>query len=777
MKAPRWLVVCAISAAVTTAAAASGTTEGRLVVRERGKAIDLPLEHTDVHIRVDGYLADATVTQRFKNTSKTKIEAVYLFPLPTDAAVSEMMIAIGTRTIRGTIQKRADATRIYEQARDRGQVAALLTQERANLFTQSIANLEPGATIEVTLRYVQRLAYDDGGYELVFPIVAPPRYMPSGATDPALQPPVLPAGVRGGHDIALAVELDAGVPIEELRSPSHQLAIARPSASRAAVHLQPFDTIPNKDFILRYRVAGRAPAVGVLGYRDGGDGSFILIAQPPASSAPIAITPREIVFVLDTSSSMRGAPLAKAKDVIRHVLRALRPDDTFQIVRFDDNASALGTAPIANKPRNIQLTLDWLAALDAGGGTEMTTGLDAALAVPHDAARLRIIALLTDGYIGNEDEILAKLGRKLGDARVFSFGVGTAVNRYLLEEVAAVGRGTVHVVRPDEDTVAAARAFERRIDAPVLTDLRVDWGGLAVADVVPRALPDVFVGQPVVIAGHYKRGGAGIVTVHGKQGGRDVRFDVRVELPDRDVSRPAIAAVWARQRIAELSRKLVRANDPAVEREIVELALAHHLLTRYTAFVAVDDSRVTAGGASKRVVVPVEVPDAMSAVSRSGFGAGGGGTGWGTIGLGNYGTVGHGGGVGYGVGYASGGMVGRAAATPTVVIAQPSVVSGDLDKAIIRRYIKRQINKVQYCYEKALLGHPDLAGTIVVKFTISATGHVVESTAAGLAADVDKCVAGVIATIEFPAAHGGGNVQVNYPFTFKPNIIHEKVVP
>lgn len=801
-----WLVVvCALSGAAgathpPSPDPAATIREGRLVAQHDGAKIDVPIEHTDVAIQVDGFLAEARVTQRFRNPYPDKIEAVYLFPLPTGAAVSAMQITSGDRVIEGAIQERQKATRIYEAARKQGLIAALLAQERPNLFTQSIANLEPGATIEVTLRYVERLTYDSGGYELVFPMVAGPRYLPApakpstrpgGGADPAaVQPAVLPAGLRSSHDISLAVELDAGVPIEGIASSSHQIAIARPAGSRARVTIQPGDTIPNKDFVLRYQMAGAAPAFGVLGYRGDPDrpGSFVLVAQPPASAAPAQLAPREIVFVLDTSSSMRGAPLDKARQLIRAVLAGLRPDDTFQIVRFDDRASALGPAPIASKPRNIELTLAWLDTLEAAGATEMTTGIAAALAVPHDPARLRILAFVTDGYVGNEDEILQRVAEHAGEARLFAFGVGSAVNRYLLEEMAAAGRGTAQVVRPDEPTRAVVAAFERRIDAPVLTDLAIDWGGLAVADVTPRALPDLFAGQPLAVSGHYARGGSATVTIHGKQAGRDVRFEVPVVLPERAADHPAIATVWARERIAELSRRLIRRPDPAVERQIIELSIAHRVLTGLTAFVAVDRSRVTRGPAARRVAVPVEIPDAVAEITPgeiggafgygiSGYGTGGGGTGWGAIGVGHYGTIGKGSGsaVGYGDGTAASGggrgaMRATVAAVPSVTIGAPMIAAGSLDRAIIRRYIRRRHDSIQYCYEKRLLASPKLTGTVTAHFTInSAAGRVVAATADGMGdPELEACVAGVIQEIEFPRTVDGGNVQVSYPFTFVP---------
>jgi hypothetical protein len=321
---------------------------------------------------------------------------------------------------------------------------------------------------------------------------------------------------------------------------------------------------------------------------------------------------------------------------------------------------------------------------------------------------------------------------------------------------------------------------------------------------VPRALPDLFAGQPLVVAGHYDRAATGTVIIHGKLGGRDVRFDVPVTLPDQDAARPAIASVWARQRITELSRRLVRKADAALEHEILALALDHHILSPYTAFVAVDDSRVTAGGAAKQVAVPVEVPALVGAISSgggSGYGSGGGsgygGYGFG-IGIGSYGTIGHGSGSGQASGEASGegsgtigsGTIGvsssgggllsrsRSLALPTVTLAQPVVSSGGLDKAIVRRYIKRRLNAVRYCYEKALIARPTLAGTLTAYFMIDATGHVAQSSASGLGdPEVEACVAKAIEAIEFPVAQGGGTVTVNYPFTFAPPVVRPEDHP
>lgn len=721
-----WLVV-----AMGVAHASIG--EGTL----RDKRGDLPLEHTEVAIRVDGYLADATVTQRFHNTSTTNVEAVYLFPLPSHAAVTAMEITVGNRHIVGALHEREKAKRIYEAARAQGKLAALLTEEKPNLFTQQLANLDAGATVEVTLHYVEQLEYRDGGYELMFPMTVAPR--PGVATA---------ATARPVNDLSLNVFLDAAVPVQRVSSPSHRVAI---DGKRISITGE----VPNKDFVLRYDVAGKDVAWGALSYRDGGDGAFLLMAQPP-KVAP-AVTPREVIFALDTSSSMRGASLAKGKQLIEKTLATLRPDDTFQIVRFDDAASALGVAPIANKPHNVEIALDWLKRLDANGGTAMTSGVDAALALPHDPARLRIVAFITDGFVGNEDEIVKDVLAKAGDARLFAFGVGSVVNTWLLDELASAGRGVAQYVRPDEDTAAAVEKFRARIDAPILTDLAIDWHGLAVSDVAPIA--DLFAGQPLIVSGRYAHGGVATVDVRGRMDGRDVHFAVPVTLAEQDAARPAIAQVWARRRIATLERDLVRKDDAAKVREIIGISLAHRVLTRYTAFVAVDDATQTKGNA-RRVVVPVAVPASLAGIAYHG---GGGGTGWGTIGSGSYGSVGYGVGGGSYVSYS----VHAGAAVPTVVIAQPMVASGSLDKSMIRRYIHQRENAVRYCYEKELLRRPKLEGTINLNFWLGEDGVVFEATPSGFDDVVGACVADVVKSIEFPKAIGGGKTQINYPFTFK----------
>ena len=597
-------------------AGTAGASEGRLATRDGDQIVDVPLRHTEVSIRVTGVVAQVTVEQAFTNPFDRKIEATYLFPLPTRAAVHDLEIVSGGRVVRGQIQRREDARRVYQAAAAKGQVAALLTEERANLFTQSVANLEPGAEIKVRLRYVELLVPEDGGYSLVFPMVAPPRHFPESSkvrpeARALVTPPVLPPGMRPAHDINVTATIEPGLPLARLESPTHQVAI-----DGGRVTLAAGDRVPNRDFVLRWAIAGKQPGITAAA----SSGAFFLLLEPPPGAEDRTLAPRELVFVVDTSSSMAGAPLATAKDAVRRALAGMRPDDTFQIVRFGDAASALGPLPLANRPGNLRAALGWLDSLAAQGGTDMTTGIRAALDFPHDAERLRIVFFLTDGWVGNEDEVLAMVGARLGESRLFSLGLGPAPNRYLLEEMAGLGRGTVQIVLPGEDAKAAVARFQARIDRPLLTDVRIDWNGLPVADLTPRTIPDLFLGQPLVIAGRATADARGTVTVHGKLGGRAVSFAVPLALGGDD--RPEVAAVWARARIAELERQELRRSRPETIAEITAIALRHRLMTPYTAFVAIDTASATKGPIAERVEVPVHTtPGGGSIPGGSGGGA------------------------------------------------------------------------------------------------------------------------------------------------------------
>jgi len=588
--------------------------------------LDLPLEHTSVNAWISGFLARVDVTQTFTNTQDDTIEAVYVFPLPDNAAVDAMTMTIGDRTIKGIIKKRDEAQAIYEQARTNGQTAALLTQERPNIFTQSVANILPGDRIEVRISYVQDLKYDHGEYEFNFPMVVGPRFIPGAPTGRSgggwspdstkvpdasrITPPVLRPDQRSGHDIDVTLHVYAGVPVENLYSPSHRIIQEPDVDNTVTITLDPADTLPNKDFIVRYDVTGKQPEAALLTHRGDNGGFFTLMIQPQGDFDIGEVTSKEMVFVVDCSGSMSGAPMAQAKALMRKAIGEMNPGDSFQIIRFSSAASQFSPLPLPNTPANVQKGLAYIDAMSGGGGTMMIEGIKASLVYPPDPNRLRMVLFLTDGYIGNEQEILGAIEEKIGGARLFSLGVGSSVNHYLLDRMAGAGRGFVQYIRPDEDTQPAVDLFYSRIRNPLITDIRVDWGGLDVSDVYPGLIPDLFSEQPVILHGRYDSPGRGTVTISGKMAGQSWEQEIDVNLPADEPANDVLATLWARTRIKSLMDRMNRGHRDDIEKEITDLALKFRLMSQYTAFVAVtEEIRRDPDGTVRTVNVPVEMPE------------------------------------------------------------------------------------------------------------------------------------------------------------------------
>jgi Ca-activated chloride channel family protein len=576
-----------------------------------------PLKHTSVRAEIAGFLSRVTVTQEFENNFPEKIEAVYVFPLPQDAAVDDMTLRVGERVVRGKILRREEAQAVYEEARAGGRTAALLDQERPNVFTQSVANVAPGERVTVTLSYVETLRYEDGAYEFVFPTVVGPRYVPGQVPDAArVSPPVAPKGTRAGHDISIEVSLDAGLPVEELKSSTHEIEVERRGPASARVRLRKLTAIPNRDFVLRYDVAGGRIGDAVLAHSAGRGGFFALVLQPPERFALTDVTPRELVFVLDTSGSMRGFPIEKAKEAMGHALAGLNPYDTFNLITFSGDTHVLFPRPVHATPENLAKARAFLESREGGGGTEMMKAIRAALAPTDSQSHVRVVCFMTDGFVGNDFEIIKEV-RRHPNARVFAFGVGGSVNRFLLDRMAEHGRGEVEYVSLRDDGSAAARRFHERVRSPLLTDIHVDWGGLPVADVYPQRLPDLFAAKPLVVVGRYKGAGRGTLRLRGRTPAGDFVREIEVNLPAAEPAREVLGTLWARRRVEDLmaqdfegaQKGTVRADLRA---QIVNLGLEYRLMTQYTSFVAVEEVVVREGGVTRRVEVPVELPSGVS---------------------------------------------------------------------------------------------------------------------------------------------------------------------
>ncbi len=595
------------------AANAQKITEGTLnAVGAGSKQLgSCPLKHTDVKAEITGFLSRVRVTQEFENNFADKIEAVYVFPLPNNAAVDEMTMRIGERIVRGRIMRREQAREVYEAAKSNGQVASLLDQERTNIFTQSVANILPGESITIEISYVETLKYDAGQYEFVFPMTVGPRYNPNSVNDAAKITPQY-AETRAGHDISVEVNIDAGVPLESVESASHQIDAAMLSASSYNIKIRDTDAIPNKDFVLRYDVSGKRIEDAILTHRGPKGGYFTLILQPPDNPRIEDVTPKEIVFVLDTSGSMGGFPIEKAKEAMKLALDGLNPRDTFNLITFAGDTAILFPEPVPATPENMAKAQSFLASREGSGGTEMMKAIRAALD-PSDAQdHLRIVCFMTDGYVGNEGEIVAEV-QKHKNARVFSFGIGSSVNRELLDKMAEEGRGEVEYVLPNSDGSAAAKRFHERVRSPLLTDISLDFGGLDVADVYPSRINDLFSAKPIIVKGRFKSPGSGVVKIRGKFMGQETVREIPVTLPENEPRHDVLATLWARTRIDELTRQDYTGSKPEITKAITDLALDYGLMTKFTSFVAVEERMVTDGSkAPRRIEVPVQLPEGVS---------------------------------------------------------------------------------------------------------------------------------------------------------------------
>ncbi len=515
-----------------------------------------PLRRTVVDAEASGWLATTRLTQTFENRFDQVVEAVYVFPM-----------VVGPRYVPGN-------TRLSPgEASDAGSV-------RGGGGTARDTDQVPDAS--------------------------------------RISPPVLPAGMRSGRDVAIKVVVDAGTEIVRIESPSHDVRVETDGPSRAYVALNPADAIPNKDFVLRWTVQTADVAPGFIAHRtDEHGGFFSAFLVPQMDPGDAEVTPREVTFVIDSSGSMNGVPIETCKALAEKTLRKLRPYDRFNIIRFAGSSGSLAETPIDVTPENIEKGVAYLQNLKGRGGTEMLAGIEHWLAQPRDARYLRIVVFLTDGYIGNEEAIHAIIRDKGQDARWFAFGIGSSVNRFLVEGIAEMGNGAAVVVLPREPEAAlkAADRLLRRFDSPMLVDVTVDANGLPLADLYPKRMPDLFAGEPIKVTGRFTGPARGELIFRGRVGDREVAIPVAVDLPDVEEGNVALASVWARTRIKDFSRRMAGTEGEArrgLEQQIESLAVEFRLVSSETSFVAVDESRIVGDGHPLRILQPVEIPEGVT---------------------------------------------------------------------------------------------------------------------------------------------------------------------
>ncbi len=585
-----------------------------------GSAVRCPLERTTVVANIAGMGARVTVRQTFRNPSTKPIEAIYTFPLSEKSAVDRMKMVIGTRTVIGQIKRRDEAKAIYEAARNAGQAAALLNQERPNIFTQSVANIAPGAKIDVEISYVELLKFDSGEFEFAFPMVVGPRYLGHTPDPQKVTPPIVP-NLRNGANISIDVNVDAGAKIQSLNSVQQPIKVERPSERTAHVALKNADEIPNKDFILRYTVATNEVKDALLTYRDPQKGGFFtLILMPPKRPSAAQIAPKEMIFVMDQSGSQAGMPIEKSKELTLRLLDKMNPHDTFNVISFSNDVRWAFPQSLPRTPDNVARAKAFVSGLDASGGTELCKAVEAALGSPDDPMRVRYVVFNTDGFIGNEGQILKAIQDHRGESRMFTFGIGSSVNRYLVESMSSEGKGLCEVVTLNTAVDKVVDDFAKTLSTPVLTDVAVDIDGLDVYDVFPRQIPDVMRDRPVVVTGRFRQPGQGQLRLRGRLGQEEWSQSTAVNFPAESTNSNSLMSLWARQKVDDLTRSdYVRTvsgstvDATGTQKEIERIGLDYSIMTAFTSFVAVDTRISNRTGKVETVPVPVPLADGLSA--------------------------------------------------------------------------------------------------------------------------------------------------------------------
>ncbi|HEY2945461.1 MAG TPA: VIT domain-containing protein [Vicinamibacteria bacterium] len=588
----------------------------------------LPLKDTRVELTVVGVIADVTVRQVYENRGPRPIHARYVFPASTRAAVYAMSMIIRDKRIVARVEEREQGKQHFEQAKREGKSASLLEQSRPNVFSMSVANIMPGDTISVELSYTELLVPTAGTYEFVYPTVVGPRYSSKGKAEASdadrfVESPYTHQGEPPRSELHLSAQLSTGVPVREFNCPSHQVVPKWDGPARLRLELADSERFSgNRDFVLRFRLSGEEVSSGLLLYQGPDENLFLLVAQPPDRVRVEEIPPREYIFVLDVSGSMHGFPLDTAKKLLADLTRVLRPTDTFNIVLFADGSRTLAERSLPASPQNLQHALRFIGPQSGGGGTELRAAMARAFAIPRLEGVSRSIVLITDGYIEAEKDVFDYVRDHLDRGNVFCFGIGSSVNRYLLEGVARAGQGEPFVVTKPDEAEAAAGAFREYIQSPVLTGIEVSFSGFDVYDVEPAKVPDLFARRPVVVFGKWRGRPQGTIELRGRTGLDPYRASFSPsEAPPREDHR-ALRYLWARTRIANLSDFGGR-GDEAARTAVTQLGLTYNLLTQYTSFIAVEELIRNAGGEGRDVDQPLPLPVGVSDLAVGGAVTGG----------------------------------------------------------------------------------------------------------------------------------------------------------
>lgn len=587
------VVAVLVSAAAVAATAPEGdhSASPYFAVNSHDPTQDrLPLKNTTVEARILGVIADVVVTQHYRNEGSKPIAAQYVFPGSTRAAVYGMQVRLGERVLTAKIREKQQARVEFEQAKSAGKTAALLEQQRPNVFQMNVANIMPGDDVQVELRYTELISPTDGVYQFAFPTVVGPRYKGSNE---GIQPEAWAAqGYERGSSTAfgLNVRLLSPSGVKEISSPSHQLTQQAKGDNETAIQLaKTGGNENNRDFVLNYRLASDKIETGILLSRGTDENFFLALAEPPKAVPTSAIVPREYVFVVDISGSMHGFPLDTTKVLMKNLLGGLRASDTFNLMLFSGDNTVLAPESLPATQANIERAIATLAKYSGGGSTEMLPALRKALAMKADVERARTFVVVTDGYVSVERDAFQLVRQNLDKANLFAFGIGSSVNRHLMEGLARAGQGEPFIVLNESAAAGEAERFRKMIAAPVLTHLKATFEGFDAYDVEPLALPDVFAQRPVILFGKWRGKATGKLLLEGSSANGPYRAELSIKPEQAKPENAALRYLWARHRVASLSDQEALEGGDGYRKDILDLGLRYNLLTQYTSFIAVDE--------------------------------------------------------------------------------------------------------------------------------------------------------------------------------------------
>lgn len=611
------LTLCVLSAALSVANQqitpyTSDQTESPHMVIEGGeRGVDrFPLLSTDVTASITGTIAEVTVRQTYRNDGDRPLHVRYVFPGSTRAAIHGLTLTVDERVVRAQIQERQQAQRTFQKAQREGKTASLLEQKRPNVFSMRLANVLAGDIIDVELSYTELLVPTDGIYEFVYPTVVGPRYG-GGDHEPDdwVSNPYLPEGSASPATLAMNLALSTALPLHDLACPTHDVSVTWDGLRSARIALSPEETrSANRDLILRYRLGGTGIESGLTLYEGDDENTFSLMVQPPQRVSPADIPPREYLFVMDVSGSMDGFPLAISKTLLSDLIRDLRPVDLFNVVLFAGASTTLSPVSLTATDINLGRALHIIDRQTGGGGTELAAALDTALAIPTTEGVARSVVVVTDGFVSAEARCFTTIVRALENASVFAFGIGSSVNRYLIEGLARAGQGEAFVVTEQKQARSVSQRFREYISAPVLTNIRIVTDGWEVYDLEPTVIADMLAQRPVLVTGKWRGERTGSIAVTGNAGSGSWSQSFN---PGQHESRPehkSLPLLWARQRIARLADWNFGSPGQEQIRRVTSLGLTYNLLTRWTSFVAVDDVVRNPKGQAQDVTQPLPLP-------------------------------------------------------------------------------------------------------------------------------------------------------------------------